>query len=249
MLAVAITLLFAIPMCFVEFVRPAVARAPRAWWWTRAIAFNVVQAGAVFAGAVTWDRWFDGRSLLDAASLGTLGSAALGYLVVTFVYYWWHRARHHSPFLWRWLHQLHHSPARIEILTSFYKHPFEIVANGILTAAILELLLGLAPEAAAISVVLTGVAELFYHWNIRTPYWLGYLIQRPESHRVHHESGKHRSNYSDLPLWDIFFGTFHNPRETISKCGFSAERELMLIPMLTGRDVHALRVHPERKKV
>jgi sterol desaturase/sphingolipid hydroxylase (fatty acid hydroxylase superfamily) len=61
--------------------------------------------------------------------LGTTGGAILGYFVITFVYYWWHRWRHEVPFLWRWLHQVHHSPARIEIITSFYKHPLEMLSG------------------------------------------------------------------------------------------------------------------------
>lgn len=51
----------------------------------------------------------------------------------------------------------------------------------------------------------------FQHANIRTPHWLGHLIQRPESHAVHHGRGIHRWNYSDLPLWDMVFGTYRNP--------------------------------------
>ena len=52
---------------------------------------------------------------------------------------------------------------------------------------------------------------LFQHWNVRTPRWLGYIIQRPESHGLHHELGVHARNYSDFPLWDILMGTFVNP--------------------------------------
>ena len=33
------------------------------------------------------------------------------------------------PILWRTLHQLHHSPKRLEIVTSFYQHPLEIISN------------------------------------------------------------------------------------------------------------------------
>ena len=55
------------------------------------------------------------------------------------------------------------------------------------------------------------MAELLYHWNVSTPAWLGYLIQRPESHCVHHQHGLHRYNYADLPVWDMLFGTFRNP--------------------------------------
>ena len=61
--------------------------------------------------------------------LGRTGGAIVGYLVITFVYYWWHRARHEVPILWRCFHQVHHSPQRIEIITSFYKHPVEIACQ------------------------------------------------------------------------------------------------------------------------
>jgi hypothetical protein len=77
--------------------------------------------------------------------------------------------------------------------------------------------------------------ELFYHWNIRTPYWLGFLIQRPESHLVHHQEGLHTYNFSDLPLWDILFGTFRNPREWNARCGFANDREEHLFQLLGGR--------------
>ena len=69
---------------------------------------------------------------------------------------------------------------------------------------------------------------------MRTPHWLGYLIQRPESHCVHHQRGRHRNNYSDLPLWDMLFGTFENPRAQPGPCGFAQEAEQQLGPMLVG---------------
>ena len=46
---------------------------------------------------------------------------------------------------------------------------------------------------------------------MKTPPWLGYVIQRPEAHFVHHARGVHTYNYGDLPIWDILFGTFRNP--------------------------------------
>jgi sterol desaturase/sphingolipid hydroxylase (fatty acid hydroxylase superfamily) len=157
------------------------------------------------------------------------------------VYYWWHRARHEIPFLWRWFHQVHHSPQRIEIITSFYKHPFELIVNGALSSLLLFAVAGVSPAAGAVAVTITGLAELFYHWNVRTPYWLGFLFQRPESHCIHHRDGWHRSNFADLPLWDMLFGTFDNPRDFASACGFGPEREPLLGDMLLGRDVNAPR--------
>jgi sterol desaturase/sphingolipid hydroxylase (fatty acid hydroxylase superfamily) len=236
---ILIVLAAGLGMALVERVVPGrrFPHVPR--WLSRALALNLFQVGIVFVGGLTWDRWFIGKSLWDASALGTVGGATVGYLVITFVYYWWHRARHEIPLLWRWLHQVHHSPQRIEVITSFYKHPLEIAANGVLSSAILYLLVGVTPAAASLAVLLTGVAELFYHWNVRTPYWLGFVIQRPESHCVHHQQGRHRNNYSDLPLWDMLFGTFENPRATPAACGFDTPRELALHHMLLGRDVHA----------
>lgn len=239
-----IVLGIAAAMLVVELLRPG-----RQWprvpgWIARALLLNALQAGAVFLAGLTWDRWFPQLRLLDLQHFGTVFSALVGYLVITFVYYWWHRARHEIGFLWRWFHQVHHSPQRIEVLTSFYKHPLELIANGALSSFILYALLGLDPAAAALAVTLTGIAELFYHWNVKTPYWLGFFIQRPESHCVHHQDGWHRSNYSDIPLWDMLFGTFHNPRDYDAACGFGPEREPQLSDMLRGRDVNAPRSHP-----
>lgn len=220
-----------------ERLRPARALPAVPGWWPRAIALNAVQLGVVFLGAVTWDHWF-GRSLFDLSHLGTLGGGLAGYVITTFIYYWWHRARHGSNLLWRLCHQLHHAPARLEVITAFHKHPLEILLNGVLSSAIVYGLLGLSLEAAAVVTLLCGVAEFFYHWNVQTPHWLGYLIQRPEMHRIHHERGQHRKNYGDLPMWDLLFGTFENPRSREVACGFEPAVEARVGEMLRFVDVH-----------
>jgi len=150
-------------------------------------------------------------------------------------------ARHEIPLLWRWLHQIRHVAARLEAVPTFYKHPLEMLLNGILTWLILYALVGVTPAAAAIAVSAAGIAELFYHWNVRTLYWLGFFIQLPEAHRVHHQRDHHRDNYSDLPLWDMLFGTFPNPRIAPDRCGFSAPREAMIEDMLLGKNVNVER--------
>jgi len=221
-------------------------QAGRMWpnvrgWWLRAILLNSVQVGAVWIAGVGWNAWMLQHRPWNADALGAVGGAIAGYVAITFIYYWWHRWRHQSNFLWCWLHQMHHSPQRIEVITSFYKHPFEILANSVLSSAILYILVGVGPEAAAGAVLLSGLAELVYHWNVRTPYWLGFVFQRPESHCVHHEKGVHSFNYSDLPLWDMLFGTFRNPRVWNGECGFEPEQENHFGDMLLGRDVNALK--------
>ena len=205
-------------------------------WWARALLLNGVQVASVYVAGSAWDGWLVRSRLWSAEALGPIGGAVLGYLVITLIYYWWHRARHDFDFLWRWFHQLHHSPQRIEVITSFYKHPFEIFGNSVLSSVILYLLVGVGAEAATLAVLATGLAELFYHWNVSTPHWLGYIIQRPESHCVHHQEGLHSYNYGDLPVWDMLFGTFHNPRGWSGRCGFGAS-ELRLGPMLLRNEI------------
>src|SRR5262245_13895006 len=120
-------------MLGIEYARPA-----RKWpavrsWWPRALAINAFQIAIVLVAGATWEKWLHGTSLV---SLGAL-ELPLGYLAYVLWLYGSHRARHHFGLLWRWLHQLHHSPARIEILTAFYKHPLEIVLESIAGAALL----------------------------------------------------------------------------------------------------------------
>lgn len=223
-------------MMLVEWRQPGRVLPEVSGWWARAVVANVLQLGVVAIATLTWDRAFAESRLLNADDLGPFGGALVGYLVITFVYYFWHRARHRIPLLWRLFHQLHHSPQRIQIITSFYKHPAELLVNGLLSSVILYFLVGLGPVAATYAVMLTGLAELFYHWNVRTPRWLGYLIQRPEMHCVHHQEGLHHFNYGDLPLWDLVFGTFRNPSRFEGRCGFG-DHEHRLVDMLRGRDL------------
>ncbi len=114
-----------------------------------------------------------------------------------------------------------------------------MVALVMLQLFVTVIVLGLDPLAAALVGYVAAFYGLFQHWNVRTPQWLGYLIQRPESHCVHHRMGHHDYNYGDLPLWDIMLGTFRNPREFIGECGFEDGADRKLGAMLAFVDVNA----------
>jgi sterol desaturase/sphingolipid hydroxylase (fatty acid hydroxylase superfamily) len=205
-------------------------------WLRRAWSISALQALVVLLFGVTFDVWIAQHRWFHFDTESHILPVLIGYVATTFVFYWWHRARHRSGFLWRWVHQLHHSPQRLEVITSFYKHPLEIALNSILTGTVLYLVCGLTPSCAAAALALCGLGELFYHWNVRTPRWLGWFIQRPEMHCEHHREGAHHYNYGDLPIWDLLFGTYYNPPSFDGRCGFGDD-EARLGELLCAREV------------
>jgi sterol desaturase/sphingolipid hydroxylase (fatty acid hydroxylase superfamily) len=60
---------------------------------------------------------------------------------------------------------------------------------------------------------------------------------RWENHAAHHERGVHAFNYCDLPIIDMLFGTFRNPRKFVSEAGFREGASARIGAMLIGRDV------------
>ena len=206
-------------------------------WYLRAAFLNACQVGVVLLAGVSWNRWMHGRFLFHVAAFqNPVLEGLLGWFVGTFVFYWWHRARHDSNFLWRVCHQIHHSPRRIEVLTAFYKHPLEIAADSLIASALLYVLLGASVEGALWFNVFAAFGEYFYHSNIRTPRWIGYFLQRPEHHSIHHELDVHKFNYGDITWWDRLFGTFREAEHFALHCGFPENHETKLTDMLFFRD-------------
>jgi sterol desaturase/sphingolipid hydroxylase (fatty acid hydroxylase superfamily) len=106
------------------------------------------------------------------------------------------------------------------------------------------IVLGLDPLAAALTGYFVAFNSFFQHWNVRTPQWIGYLIQRPEAHCVHHRLGFHYYNFADLTVWDMLFGTFRNPREFHGECGFGAGADRKMGAMFGFADVNAAQYGP-----
>src|SRR5882757_10059158 len=208
-------------------------------WPLRVLVINGVQMGVVLLAGYSWERWLSAWSVFHLSQhVDRVSGGLIAYFIATFIFYWWHRWRHEVDFLWRGFHQIHHSPQRIEVITSFYKHPVEMVVNSIIGSLLVYSLLGLSLRAGAIYTFFTAAGEFFYHTNIKTPQWIGYFFQRPEMHRIHHEYAKHQNNYGDIVWWDMLFGTYENPKEFKSTCGFDMEKELKLADMLKFKDVH-----------
>jgi sterol desaturase/sphingolipid hydroxylase (fatty acid hydroxylase superfamily) len=225
----------------VERRRPGTSLPQVSGWSLRSKLFVVIELLTVVLAVVAWVLAAPGETIgsaLDVSEQSLTLQVALNYLLSTFVFYWWHRLRHESDFLWRVTHQFHHSPSRIETVTAFYKHPFEVIADTWLNLALSFLLLGVSIEAFVAHTACIAASQFFVHMNVATPRWVGWFIQRPEMHRIHHEYGVHKNNYADLPLWDMLFGTYRNPEAVSVVCGFETDREARVLDMLALKDVH-----------
>lgn len=206
-------------------------------WYARVLFVNALQIAITFGTNELWYKWFSGVSIFNIAGWNTVLQGFVGWLISTFLFYWWHRIRHANGF-WVVFHQVHHSPQRIEALTSFYKHPVEILSDALIIALLMYPVLGATLEGAFWLNFFAATAAFYYHSNIRSPKWVKYFIQTPELHSIHHQLNVHRYNYSDLPIWDRMFGTYKDTNEFVEQCGFPRNNERKLWKMMFFKDVY-----------
>lgn len=174
--------------------------------------------------------------LFDLTSLGTWGGAAVAALIYQAVAYAWHRSMHRFMPLWRTFHQMHHSTERLDTWSAFWFSPLDMIGWTVAFSLALALA-GFTPEATTLTLYAMTFTGIFQHSNVRTPRWLGYVVQRPESHSYHHGRGVHANNYADLPIYDLVFGTFRNPRDFAPATGFYDGASGRIADMLRFRDV------------
>jgi sterol desaturase/sphingolipid hydroxylase (fatty acid hydroxylase superfamily) len=180
--------------------------------------------------------------VLPKASLVSLSRwglwAALPVVVLTtFFTYWSHRIQHRFDILWRLGHQLHHGVARVDIASAMIFHPIDLVVQITMTL-LAGVLLDATPQAAALAGALGFFVALYQHWNITTPRWTGFIIQRPEAHMLHHEREVHARNFGDVPVWDMIFGTYVNPLRADVAVGFAPEATRRWLAMIACVDVN-----------
>lgn len=224
-----------------EAVAPARPLPPVKGWRVRGLLAFVSYFFLSSYLPVLWTDHLARFQLLDLTGLGTWVGACVGLLVYEGGVYAWHRTMHSSNVLWRTFHQMHHSAERLDTFGAFWFSPLDMVGWTALFSLCLTLGVGLSAEATTVVLFATTLLSVFQHGNIRTPRWLGYIIQRPESHSHHHARGVHAGNYSDLPIFDLLFGTFRNPRAFTVAAGFYDGASARVSEMLRFRDVSAPR--------
>jgi sterol desaturase/sphingolipid hydroxylase (fatty acid hydroxylase superfamily) len=206
-------------------------------WKTRGLAVFVFYFYLSSYLPLLWGDTLAQYQVFDLATLNPLAAAGIGVLVYELLVYGWHRTMHRVHWIWRSFHQMHHSAERVDSYGAFYFSPLDIVGFTFLTSLSLTVVVGLSAQAVTYFLYATMFLGVFQHINVRTPQWLGYIVQRPESHSVHHGRGIHQYNYSDLPLFDVLFGTFRNPKDFVSESGFYDGASAKVPQILVFRDI------------
>ena len=169
---------------------------------------------------------------------------ALDLLFLDFLIYWWHRANHRWPFLWRF-HLVHHLDRTLDSTTALRFHFGEVlISAGARAGAIL--LLGFPFVSILAFETLLLVGTLFHHSNLKLPprleAGLARLIITPSIHWVHHHRRRvdTDSNYGTLfSFWDRLFASRSRTRRALEmEIGVEGADELQL-PGLLLRPVHA----------
>ena len=220
-----------------EVIAPASKNHCDRRWMILASGISLFQSITTIGAGLIFVETFSKISFFNFSGSHVLTQGILGFVLTSFIAYWWHRAMHKYDLLWRLFHQLHHSPRRIEALTSFYMHPFDGIAATFLNAVCCYLVLGLNAYGTGVSLILAALYNIYIHADLKTPYWVGFIIQRPEMHRVHHKRMHHSQNYG-LAILDLLFGTFSNPKEYVQEVGFDEARENRIYEMLKNKDVY-----------
>jgi sterol desaturase/sphingolipid hydroxylase (fatty acid hydroxylase superfamily) len=153
-----------------------------------------------------------GRGLLRILPLARGLRALLGFLLLDYTLWAWHRLNHAVPVLWRF-HLPHHVDRDLDASTGLRFHFGELALSAGFRAGQLAVLgVGRGTFLGYQVVLLAGV--LFHHSNLRLPIGLERGLCRvlvtPRMHGIHHSivEAEAGSNFGSLfPWWDDLHGT------------------------------------------
>src|SRR3954465_5640963 len=162
---------------------------------------------------------------------------ALGFLLLDYTLYLWHRANHHAPLLWRF-HAVHHVDLDLDSTTGLRFHFGELaMAAGFRAAQVL--LLGVDRDTLRVWQQLLVCSVVFHHSNLELPadleQRLNVLVVTPRMHGIHHSTRPQEtdSNFSSLlSCWDRIHRSLRLdvPQETVTigVPGFSQPEDVTL---------------------
>jgi len=157
--------------------------------------------------------WASGQALDWRPAWWTgLPGLALDIVLLDVLIYWWHRANHEIPLLWRF-HEVHHLDRFLDTTSALRFHFGEVLLSALARAGVI-LLLGFPFASVLVFEVLVLFSAIFHHSNLRLPDGMERALSRvvitPSIHWVHHHARRADtdSNYGTIfSFWDPLFGT------------------------------------------
>ena len=176
----------------------------------------------------------NGWGLTQIISANAAIQAILAFLLLDLSFYYWHRANHAWPLLWRF-HNAHHIDPDLDVSTAMRFHPVEIGYSAAFRAAQVLVIGGPVWIFVAYETVFQ-LATLFHHGNVRIPLrverWLNFVLVTPRMHGIHHSKEFHgtNSNWSSVfSWWDRLHRTLrlnvHQSVIDIGIAGYSLPRD------------------------
>ncbi len=191
------------------------ARPWRGPWWRRAVTNAALAMLAVAVAALLVKPVANWTLATQPGAGGLLGlvqwhpvvEGVLGALLLDWTFYWWHRANHRVPLLWRF-HAMHHADPDCGVSTALRFHIGELALSAAVRIAQIALI-GIALDAYLIYESIFQAAVLFHHANWRLGARLERVLQvvlvTPAIHGSHHSEQRHEgdANYGVvLSCWD-----------------------------------------------
>ncbi|WP_339666149.1 sterol desaturase family protein, partial [Maribacter arcticus] len=138
----------------------------------------------------------------------------LSFVLVDFIYYWYHRLSHKIKFLWAF-HLVHHSSLFMNLTVAYRLNWLSALLTPFVVAPLV--IVGFPFEFVIASFAVNLLYQFFLHTEAIGK--LGFIegvLATPSAHRVHHGSN---DEYIDknfggvLIIWDRLFGTYEVEKE------------------------------------
>ena len=174
----------------------------------------------------------------------------LSIIVVDLFDYFWHRANHRIPILWRF-HKAHHADNDMDVFTALRFHPGELlISSGV--KAVWVLIWGPSAFAWFLFEVLVSLCAQMHHSNVDLPddieRHLSKVLVTPRFHATHHMVDRRYGdrNFSTIfSCWDLLF-------KSLAPALPAAEIKLQAMGLPEGRNetlsIKELLLEPLRKR-
>lgn len=184
----------------------------------RNLGVGVLNAVLIFGVGYFFQRWMElycdrKFGLFNLLELPRGLRFVVEGLLLDCAMYWWHRANHRVPVLWRF-HRFHHSDEKLNSTSALRFHAVELLLSYVWRLALFPLF-GIGVAGFALYSILFSAVVIFHHSCIRISARFDKMMRgtlvTPMMHRVHHSVKREEadSNYgSVLPWWDWMFGSY-----------------------------------------